>query len=120
MFDQVKTEQPLDVFFNLAGVMLRKAIVETSLEEWQRVIDVNLTGTWLLNRAAANVMGVAGSGKNVNFASVYAERVGPIRESTYYASKAGIGNLTRSVASELGTRGVAVNCLALGFSIQLR
>ena len=114
MFDQVTAEQPLDVLVNLAGVMLRKAIVETSLEEWQRVIDVNLTGTWLLNRAAANVMGVAGSGKIVNFASVYAERVGPIPESAYYASKAGIGNLTRSVASELGARGVTVNCLALG------
>jgi len=114
MFDQVTREQPLDVLVNLAGVMLRKAIVETSLEEWQRVIDVNLTGTWLLNREAANVMGVAGSGKIVNFASVYAERVGPIPESAYYASKAGIGNLTRSVASELGARGVTVNCLALG------
>ena len=113
-FEHATVSQPLDVFVNLAGIMLRKGLVDTSLEEWQRVIDVNLTGTWLLNRAAAKAMGPVGSGKIINFSSVYAERVGPVPESAYYASKAGIGHLTRSVASELGASGVTVNCLALG------
>jgi gluconate 5-dehydrogenase len=104
----------LDVLINAAGVMLRKPVTETSLEEWQRVLDVNLTGTWLLNRAAGRVMMPKGCGKVINFASVYAERVGPVPESAYYASKSGIANLTRSMASEFGTYGVHVNCLALG------
>ena len=108
------TGHGLDVLVNAAGVMLRKSITETSLVEWHRVLDVNLTGTWLLNRAAGRVMIAAGRGKIINFASVYAERVGPVPESAYYASKSGIANLTRSMASEFGTHGIQVNCLALG------
>lgn len=104
----------LDVLVNAAGVMLRKPAVETGLDEWRRVIDVNLTGAWLLNRAAARTMGPAGRGRIVNIASVYADRVGPVPESAYYASKAGVANLTRAMAAELGPSGVHVNCLALG------
>lgn len=102
------------VLVNAAGVMLRKPAVETTLAEWRHVIDVNLTGTWLLNRAAAAAMSEVGGGKIVNIATVYAERVGPVPESAYYASKAGVANLTRSMASEFGREGVHVNCLALG------
>lgn len=76
------------------------------------MLDVNLTGTWLLNRAAGRIMTRRGKGAIVNFSTVYAERVGPIPESAYYASKAGIGNLTRSMAAEFGPHGVTVNCLA--------
>jgi gluconate 5-dehydrogenase len=104
----------LDVLVNAAGVMLRRPVDETTLEEWRGVLDVNLTGTWLLNRAAGRAMVDAGRGRIVNFASVYAERVGPVPESAYYASKAGVANLTRSMASEFGPHGVRVNCLALG------
>lgn len=104
----------LDVLVNAAGVMLRKPIADTSLAEWNRVLAVNLTGTWLLNRAAGAAMAARGSGKIVNIATVYAERVGPVPESAYYASKAGVANLTRSMASEFGVHGVHVNCLALG------
>lgn len=104
----------LGVLVNAAGVMLRKPALETTLEEWRRVLEVNLTGTWLLDRAAADAMARSGGGKIVNIASVYAERVGPVPESAYYASKAGVANLTRSMASEFGTSGVHVNCLALG------
>jgi gluconate 5-dehydrogenase len=104
----------LDVLINAAGVMLRKSVHDTTLDEWRHVLDVNLTGTWLLNRAAGRMMIAAGRGKIVNFASVYAERVGPVPESAYYASKSGVANLTRSMASEFGPHGVQVNCLALG------
>ena len=55
-----------------------------------------------------------GAGSIVNISSVYADRVGPVPESAYYASKAGVANLTRSMASEFGTSGVRVNALALG------
>lgn len=104
----------LDILVNAAGIMLRKPVTETGLAEWQRVLDVNLTGTWLLNRAAGAHMAGRGHGAIVNFATVYAERVGPVPESAYYASKAGVANLTRSMASEFGASGVRVNCLALG------
>ena len=57
-------------------------------------------------------MRAQGSGRIINFSTVYAERVGPIPESAYYAAKAGIANLTRSVASEAGPTGITVNCLA--------
>lgn len=104
----------VDIMVNAAGMMLRKAYDETSLEEFQRVIGVNLTGTWLLNRAAGKRMSGQGSGKIVNLSTVYAERVGPVPESAYYASKAGIANVTRALAAELGPHGITVNCVAPG------
>lgn len=102
----------LDILVNATGMMLRREVQDTTLEEWQRVLDVNLTGTWLLNRAAGRIMTRRKRGAIVNFSTVYAERVGPIPESAYYASKAGIANLTRSMAAEFGPHGVTVNCLA--------
>jgi NAD(P)-dependent dehydrogenase (short-subunit alcohol dehydrogenase family) len=106
--------EPLSILVNAAGVMLRRGVVETSLAEWRHVVDVNLTGTWLANRAAVRSMALAGRGKIVNFASVYAERVGPVPESAYYATKSAIANVTRSIASEFGPQGIMANCLALG------
>lgn len=102
----------IDVLVACQGAMLRREIGLTSPAEWQRVLDVNLTGTWLLDRAVLPVMSEQGYGRIVNVSTVYAERVGPIPESAYYASKAGIANLTRSVAQEGGPHGVTANCLA--------
>jgi gluconate 5-dehydrogenase len=102
----------IDVLVACQGAMLRREIGLTSPAEWQRVLDVNLTGTWLLDRAVLPVMTAQGRGRIVNVSTVYAERVGPIPESAYYASKAGIANLTRSVAQEGGPHGVTANCLA--------
>jgi gluconate 5-dehydrogenase len=112
--DVIAAHGRIDILVNCAGVMLRKAYDETSLEEFQRVIGINLTGTWLLNREAGRRMTPQGSGKIVNLSTVYAERVGPVPESAYYASKAGIANVTRSLASELGPHGITVNCVAPG------
>ncbi|MGO4692084.1 SDR family NAD(P)-dependent oxidoreductase [Glaciibacter sp. 2TAF33] len=115
LFDAViRDHARVDILVNAAGVMLRKAYNETSLEEFERVIGVNLTGTWLLNREAGKRMTAQASGKIVNLSTVYAERVGPVPESAYYASKAGIANVTRSLASELGRHGITVNCVAPG------
>lgn len=108
----VATHGRIDAVVNAAGVMLRKAYDETSLEEFERVVKVNLVGTWLVGREFGKRMAEAGGGRIVNFTTVYAERVGPVPESAYYASKAGIANVTRSLASELGRSGVTVNALA--------
>ena len=102
----------IDVLVNAAGVMLRKPYDETSLSEFEHVVRVNLTGSWLLAREVAQVM--SGNGRIVNLSTVYAERVGPVPESAYYASKAGVANVTRALAAELGPRGITVNCLAPG------
>lgn len=104
----------LDVLVNAAGVMLRKAYDETSVAEFEHVVRVNLTGTWIVGRAAGQVMAGQGHGRIVNLTTVYAERVGPVPESAYYASKAGVANVTRALAAELGPHGVTVNCLAPG------
>lgn len=102
----------IDVLVACQGAMLRREIELTEPSEWQRILDVNLTGTWLLDRAVLAPMRAQGYGRIINVSTVYAERVGPIPESAYYASKAGIVNVTRAVAGEAGTDGITANCLA--------
>ncbi len=97
-----------------AGVMLRRPAFETSLDDWNRIVSVNLAGTWLVDRAAARSMADSGGGAIVNTSTIYADIVGPLPESAYYASKAGVANLTRGLAMEWAEHGIRVNCLAPG------
>jgi gluconate 5-dehydrogenase len=110
--DVLSAHGRIDVLVACAGAMLRREIEATDPAEWRQIIDVNLTGTWLLDRAVLAPMRAQGYGRIVNFSTVYAERVGPIPESAYYAAKAGIANVTRAVASEAGRDGITANCLA--------
>lgn len=114
-FDRLQERwSQVDVVVNAAGVMLRKPTVETQLHEWRRVIDVNVTGTWLVARKLAPQMLARGEGRIINVASQYAALAGPIPEPAYYASKGAVANLTRGLAAEWSRSGVTVNCIAPG------
>ncbi len=104
----------IDVLVHHSGVMLRKDAFEMTLTEWQRIVDINLTGTWLVDRRVAREMVGRKHGKIINTSTLYTNIVGPLPESAYYASKAGVANLTRGLALEWGKHNIQVNCVAPG------
>lgn len=104
----------VDVLVHTAGAMQRRASLETERADFDRVVEINLHATWLVDRAFAAPMIERGGGSIVNTSSVYAAMVGRLPEPAYYASKAAVANLTRGLAAEWGPSGVRVNCLAPG------
>lgn len=106
----------IDALVNNAGVAVFKPILETTPDEWQRVIDVNLTGPFLCTQACARVMlrnaGTA-KGSVVNIASISGLRASSLRVA-YGTSKAGLIHLTKQQAMELGNAGIRVNAVAPG------
>ncbi len=115
-FDHItRSLQPAEILVNAAGVTVRKPALEMSIAEWCRVVDVNVTGTWLTSCAAARVMKAQGlHGRIINLASQYIDIVGPFAQAAYYTSKAAVANLTRALAAEWAPLGIRVNCLAPG------
>jgi 3-oxoacyl-[acyl-carrier protein] reductase len=103
----------LDSIVNAAGVGLTKLLVDTTLEEWNRVIQVNLTGVFLCSQAAARVMIRQGGGTIINIASLSGQRGGTGR-AAYGASKAGVTALTKVMAVELAQYRITVNEIAPG------
>jgi 3-oxoacyl-[acyl-carrier protein] reductase len=101
----------LDVVVNNAGVTSRAPIAQLPLAEWQRVMDINLTGAFLVTQKALPLMGPGGSIVNIGSR---AARAGMPAGSHYTATKAGLVGLTRSLAKELGPRGIRVNVVAPG------
>src|SRR4051794_5858218 len=99
----------LDVLANVAGVAAGNRIEDVSPEEWRRVIDVNLTGTFLLSQAALPAL-LETTGTIVNMASVAGITATPYN-AAYCASKGGVILLTKSMALELATAGVRVNAV---------
>jgi len=103
-----------DVLVNNAGISLLLPAERTPIDAWQRVIDVNLTGPFLLCREVGALMLAAGSGSIVNVASVAGIR-GVSHRVAYNASKHGLVGLTSTLAAEWGGRGVRVNAVCPGW-----
>jgi 2-dehydro-3-deoxy-L-rhamnonate dehydrogenase (NAD+) len=102
----------LDVLVNNAGITGRSfPIWELSDDDWQRVIDVDLTSVFLCSRAAVKVMLRQGSGRIVNIASIAGKEGNPTLVP-YSTAKAGVIGLTKALAKEVATRGILVNAVA--------
>ena len=103
----------IDILVNNAGIGGNTPFLETSLEEWERILRVNLTGAFLVAQAAAREMVKAGGGRVINIASLSGQRGGTGR-AAYGAAKAGLDLLTRVMAVELAEHGINVNSIAPG------
>jgi NAD(P)-dependent dehydrogenase (short-subunit alcohol dehydrogenase family) len=101
----------IDVLLNNAGILRDKTLLKMSLADWQAVLDVHLTGTFLCTQAAARKMKEQGSGSIINTTSV-SGMLGNFGQSNYAAAKAGIYGLTRTASIELQRFGVRVNAVA--------
>lgn len=107
----------VDILVNNAGVSWGAMPEDMTLEQWQKVIDVNLTGCFLMAQAAGREMLKAGKGSIINIASIAgmtSSANGPFYAG-YAASKAGLIGLTRELAASWGRRGIRVNAIAPGF-----
>lgn len=103
----------IDALVNNAGIAVFKPLLETTLEEWQRVLAVNLTGAFVCTQACAPVMLKTGGGAIVNIGSISGLRASTLRVA-YGTSKAALAHLTRQQAAELGNVGIRVNLVAPG------
>lgn len=104
----------VDVLVNNAGISLIEPAEQTSTDDWERVLQVNLTGPFLTSREFGTRMLTAGGGAIVNVASIAGLR-GVSHRAAYCASKHGLVGLTRSLAAEWGGRGLRVNAVCPGW-----
>ncbi|MGE5702632.1 MAG: SDR family NAD(P)-dependent oxidoreductase [Clostridia bacterium] len=109
----VQTFGGIDALVNNAAVSMRKSILDTSLEEWQNVMGVNLQGTFLCSKYAVPHIAKRGGGSIVNMASWHAYRT-ITRLAAYAASKGGITALTRQMALDFGPMNIRVNAVCPG------
>jgi 3-oxoacyl-[acyl-carrier protein] reductase len=104
----------IDVLINAAGISKNGYILKQSMEDWHKVIDVNLTGTYRCIREVVKHMKDARSGSIINISSVIGE-IGNIGQAAYSASKAGVIGLTKTVAKEFAAFGIRCNAIAPGY-----
>jgi NAD(P)-dependent dehydrogenase (short-subunit alcohol dehydrogenase family) len=103
----------LDVLFNNAGIIRRATVLDTTEEEWDRVMAVNVKSIFLLSKYAIPVMAQAGGGAIVNTASGWG-LVGGRNAVSYCASKGAVVNMTRAMALDHGEQNIRVNCICPG------
>ncbi|HEY9628694.1 MAG TPA: 3-oxoacyl-[acyl-carrier-protein] reductase [Coleofasciculaceae cyanobacterium] len=104
----------MDVLVNNAGIARDTLLLRMKLEDWQAVIDLNLTGVFLCTKAVSKVMLKQRSGRIINLTSVVGE-MGNAGQANYSAAKAGVIGFTKTVAKEFAPRGITVNAVAPGF-----
>jgi 3-oxoacyl-[acyl-carrier protein] reductase len=104
----------IDILVNNAGITRDTLLLRMKPEDWQAVIDTNLTGVFLCTRATSKIMLKQRSGRIINIASV-AGQMGNPGQANYSAAKAGVIGFTKTVAKELASRGITVNAVAPGF-----
>ena len=113
--DTVKNFGRLDVIVNNAGVAAMSPATEISVDEWNKVVSVNLTGVFLSARTAARQMMKQGGGSVINIASIYGAVGDVFPASPYYATKGAVINMTRDLAVEWAPFKIRVNAIAPGF-----
>lgn len=104
----------LDILVNTAGIEIEKTVEETSLEEWDRIFAVNVTGTFLAGKHAIPLMRKAGGGSIVNFGS-YDGFIADPGLAAYCATKGAVHALTRAMACDCGPENIRVNAVCPGF-----
>ncbi len=104
----------VDILVNNAGITRDTLVLRMKLEDWQSVIDLNLTGVFLCTKAASQVMLRQKSGRIINIASVSGV-MGIAGQANYSAAKAGVIGFSKAMAKELSSRGITVNVVAPGF-----
>jgi len=110
----VKELGGLNILVNNAGINDDGLLIRMKLEQWRRVLDVNLSGAFHCAKAAARPMLKGEGGRIINITSVIGQ-MGNAGQANYAASKAGLIGFTKSVAKELGSRAITVNAIAPGF-----
>jgi 3-oxoacyl-[acyl-carrier protein] reductase len=112
--DIVKTHGRLDVLVNNAGITRDTLLMRMKDEDWDAVIQTNLTSVYRLSKAAIKPMMKARTGRIVSITSVVGAMGNP-GQTNYAAAKAGMMGFSKSLAREVGSRGITVNCVAPGF-----
>lgn len=114
MFEEVETARgPVGILVNNAGTFAAGAVEDVKVDEWRRVLEVNLTGTFLCMREALRRMKPRQSGRILNIGSISSFVPRPM-SAPYAASKAGLVGLTRTAALEARSHGISVGCLHPG------
>jgi NAD(P)-dependent dehydrogenase (short-subunit alcohol dehydrogenase family) len=109
----LEREGRLDILVNNAGIAIRRPAVDLALDDWDKVLSVNLTGSFLCARAAARPMIAAGGGAIVNVASIMGLSGGGLYPNvSYQATKGAIVNMTRALAVEWAAHAIRVNAVA--------
>ena len=104
----------LDCIVNNAGITQDNLAIRMSIEEWKKVIDINLTSTFLMSKSAIKKMLKNKSGKIINITSVVGH-TGNLGQANYTASKAGIVAMSKSLAIEYAKKNININCISPGF-----
>ena len=106
--------EKIDILVNNAGVTKDNIIMRMSNEDWNNVIETNLKGTFLGCKYVSKIMVKQKYGKIINISSIVGQ-IGNKGQTNYVASKAGIDGITKSLAKELGSRGININSIAPGY-----